>query len=149
MPDHRKSVSQPARVPGRARPRWNKGSLSVLGLCVVIVLGTAFLAYRKRPPAPVPIITPTVAPVAALSPKPDAHRHHSHRRTRATTTPSPGSSGHGTTAAPTGCYPLTNSGSCYQPGEHCLYFEEGTSGVDGGGQPIRCDDYDGWRWEPS
>jgi hypothetical protein len=50
--------------------------------------------------------------------------------------------------APTGCYPLTDSGNCYEPGEFCRDSDHGVSGVAGDGENIVCEDNDGWRWEP-
>ncbi len=52
-------------------------------------------------------------------------------------------------SAPAGCYPLTDSGNCYEPGEYCRNADHGMSGVAGDGKPITCEDNDGWRWEPS
>jgi len=52
-------------------------------------------------------------------------------------------------SAPTGCYPLTNSGNCYEPGEYCRNADHGMSGVAGDGEAITCEDKDGWRWEPA
>lgn len=52
-------------------------------------------------------------------------------------------------AAPASCYPLTNGGKCYQPGEACRTVDHGTSGLAGDGEPITCEDNNGWRWEPS
>jgi hypothetical protein len=62
--------------------------------------------------------TPTAAPVAAAS------------------------------SAPASCYPLTNGGNCYEPGEYCRNDDHGKSGVAGDGKAIICEDNDGWRWEP-
>jgi hypothetical protein len=57
-----------------------------------------------------------------------------------------------TTAAPPppgpGCHPLTDSGKCYEPGEFCRDSDHGVTGVAGDGETIRCEDNDGWRWEP-
>ena len=47
-----------------------------------------------------------------------------------------------------GCYPLSNEGTCYEPGEYCRKADHGTSGVAGDGEAITCEDNDGWRWEP-
>ena len=52
-------------------------------------------------------------------------------------------------SAPTGCYPLTDSGKCYEPGEYCRNADHGMSGVAGDGEAIICEDNDGWRWEPA
>ena len=52
-------------------------------------------------------------------------------------------------ATPAGCYPTSDEGTCYQPGEYCRDDDHGTSGVAGNGEAITCEDNDGWRWEPS
>ena len=49
---------------------------------------------------------------------------------------------------PTSCSPKTSSGNCYEPGEYCSDADHGTSGVAGHGEPIICENKDGWRWEP-
>jgi hypothetical protein len=46
-----------------------------------------------------------------------------------------------------GCYPLTDAGNCYEPGEYCRDDDHGMTGIDGNGDPIVCEDNDGWRWE--
>ena len=51
--------------------------------------------------------------------------------------------------APTGCYPLSDEGTCYEPGEYCRDDDHGMSGVAGDGEAIICEDNDGWRWEPA
>ena len=48
-----------------------------------------------------------------------------------------------------GCYPLTNGGNCYEPGEYCRKGDHGAAGVAGDGEHIICEDNDGWRWEPA
>jgi len=54
-----------------------------------------------------------------------------------------------TTAAPvSSCYPLTNGGNCYEPGEFCRKSDHGRTGVAGDGKRIICADNNGWRWEP-
>jgi hypothetical protein len=50
--------------------------------------------------------------------------------------------------APASCYPLSNEGTCYEPGEFCRKSDHGESGVAGDGKAIKCEDNDGWRWEP-
>jgi hypothetical protein len=47
------------------------------------------------------------------------------------------------------CHPLTNSGKCYEPGEFCRNSDHGARGVAGNGEKIRCEDNNGWRWEPA
>ena len=50
--------------------------------------------------------------------------------------------------APAGCHPLSDEGTCYEPGEFCRTADYGMSGVAGDGKAITCEDNDGWRWEP-
>lgn len=47
------------------------------------------------------------------------------------------------------CYPLSNEGTCYEPGEFCRESDHGVSGVAGDGEKIICANNDGWRWEPA
>ena len=77
------------------------------------------------PAAPPPA---TAAPIAAATPLPAAP----------TQPPAP----------PAGCYPLTNSGGCYEPGEFCRTSDHGRTGLAGDGRAIICENNDGWRWEP-
>jgi hypothetical protein len=49
---------------------------------------------------------------------------------------------------PAGCYPTTDSGGCYEPGEFCRADDHGVKGVAGDGEKIVCEDNNGWRWEP-
>jgi hypothetical protein len=53
------------------------------------------------------------------------------------------------TPPPAACYPLTNSGNCYEPGEYCRNSDHGMHGVAGDGEAIVCEDNNGWRWEPA
>ncbi len=50
---------------------------------------------------------------------------------------------------PADCYPISDEGTCYEPGEYCRDADHGTSGVAGDGEAITCEDNDGWRWEPA
>jgi hypothetical protein len=54
-----------------------------------------------------------------------------------------------TPTTPSGCYPRTDGGNCYEPGEYCRDSDHGMSGVAGDGEKIICQDNDGWRWEPA
>ena len=51
--------------------------------------------------------------------------------------------------APASCYPISDEGTCYEPGEYCRDDDHGMSGVAGDGEAIICEDNDGWRWEPA
>jgi hypothetical protein len=53
-----------------------------------------------------------------------------------------------TTSAAPACHPLTNGGNCYRAGELCRNSDHGVSGVAGNGTAIKCEDNNGWRWEP-
>jgi hypothetical protein len=86
------------------------------------------------PPAPVqttPAAPPAVAPAAPPATTPAA-------------APAPPPS-----AAPAGCTPLSDEGTCYEPGEYCRDSDDGMSGVAGNGEAIICKDNDGLRWEPA
>jgi hypothetical protein len=52
-----------------------------------------------------------------------------------------------TAQQPQGCSPLTDGGKCYTPGEYCRDDDHGVTGTDANGDPIKCEDNDGWRWE--
>jgi hypothetical protein len=53
-----------------------------------------------------------------------------------------------TSAPVSSCYPLTNGGNCYEPGEFCRKSDHGATGIAGNGERIVCRDNNGWRWEP-
>ena len=58
--------------------------------------------------------------------------------TSPTPTPTPGSSA---------CYPLSNEGGCYEPGEYCRDDDHGMTGRAGNGSTITCEDDNGWFWK--
>jgi hypothetical protein len=93
------------------------------------------------PAAPVAVRTTHAAatPAAAYTPPPPPPT------TQAPQAPQPAQ----TTAQAQSCYPLTDGGNCYKPGEYCRDDDHGTSGIDASGNPIECEDNDGWRWEPA
>lgn len=41
--------------------------------------------------------------------------------------------------SPSGCYPLSNKGTCYEPGERCRNSDHGASGVAGDGKSMVCE----------
>jgi hypothetical protein len=83
-------------------------------------------APAQTTPAAVPVTTPAAAPA---------------------TTPA-AAQAPPTTTAPAACSPLSDEGTCYEPGEYCRDSDHGMSGVAGDGKSIACEDNDGWRWEP-
>lgn len=95
---------------------------------VVATKAKARLKPRKTAAPPTP--TPSTSKAVAPPPPP-------------TTAPAAAPS------TPSGCYPLTNGGNCYEPGEFCRKSDHGASGVAGDGKRIICEDNDGWRWEPA
>jgi hypothetical protein len=83
---------------------------------------------------PTPAATPTPAPTRTRSAT-AAPTHSASLTTQAAAPP------------PASCYPLTDGGHCYEPGEFCRHSDEGTTGVAGDGEKIKCEDNGGWRWE--
>jgi Bacterial Ig-like domain (group 3) len=51
-------------------------------------------------------------------------------------------------APPAACHPRSSAGNCYEPGEYCSDADHGLTGVAGDGETIKCEDNNGWRWEP-
>ena len=136
----RSAVADPA--PGRASARGTRilrvtvGSAPP-GVRVVFAVrvsrhgrtGTCHAAFRPRRVRVRAVPAPTKAPTTAPAPPP----------------PPPPTSAPPT---PAGCYPKTDSGNCYEPGEFCRDSDHGMSGIAGDGERIVCEDNDGWRWEP-
>ena len=91
-------------------------------------------AHRSTTPSPVPVAAP-LDTTTSQSPLPT------------TTVPPPPPPP--TTAPAASCTPLSDEGTCYEPGEYCRDSDHGASGVAGDGEPITCQDNDGWRWEPT
>ncbi|MBL7547385.1 PASTA domain-containing protein [Frankia sp. AgB1.9] len=48
-----------------------------------------------------------------------------------------------------GCHPTTSKGNCYKAGQLCPAAYHEQSGIAGNGEPIVCQDNNGWRWEPA
>lgn len=138
-----------------------RGCLAIVMLMIVGGMSSACRSSDTSTSQPVP--PPSAAAVAspssggAATPSP-AHTHRPHHH-RAAVTPSPVHTRRHThrhvTPSKTGsaprsaCHPLTNSGKCYEPGEFCRNSDHGVSGVAGNGENIRCEDNNGWRWEPA
>lgn len=101
-------------------------------------------------PAPTPVATPSAAPAATPTPTPapvEAPRAATPPPAAAPPQPAPPPTQ--PPAAPAGCYPLTNSGGCYKPGEFCRTSDRGATGRTASGEAIVCRDNNGWRWEPA
>lgn len=149
------------------------------GLLVLIIIGAATGSSNtpapKTPTAVVATSTPSVAPTTpkptvthTAKPKPTVTHTAKAKPTathtaKATYAPTPTYSAPApvethtapaevpTTQAPAApsCYPLTNGGNCYEPGEFCRNSDHGATGVAGDGKSIQCEDNNGWRWEPA
>jgi hypothetical protein len=123
--------------------------MRLLTMVGVALTATMFLAScsgssvtpvaSSSPPSQVPSAptTPAAVAPAPTTPAPVAPAP----TTPANVAPAP--------TTPAGCYPKSDEGTCYEPGEYCRDVDHGTSGVAGDGEAITCEDNDGWRWEPA
>jgi len=167
---HGQHPRPPSGYYGRpARKLWPQRHkvLTVLGglAALIIILGGIASATgggkARQTGNASPVAAATLSHTATPSPAPTHHatkkktRPHEAPVTAQATTPAPAATA--PAAAPsspaaatsTGCYPLSDEGTCYEPGEYCRDADHGTSGIAGDGEAITCEDNDGWRWEPS
>jgi hypothetical protein len=119
-------------------------ALAVIGLVGVIHGASSATTHQaaaanslnaQAPRFAVPSAARTAPPGAKPSPTPAA--------TRPAATLMPAS------PASAGCQPLSDEGTCYEPGEFCRDDDHGMTGLAGDGETITCEDNDGWRWEPT
>jgi hypothetical protein len=80
---------------------------------------------------------------------PARRTHHRAAARPAPASPPPAAGTAAPTAAAQGCYPRSDEGSCYEPGEYCRAADQGVAGIAGDGQTIVCMDDNGLRWEPT
>jgi len=144
-----------------------------VGLLVLFIIGSVTGSPNtpapKIPTAVVATSTPSAAPTtptptathtAKPKPKPKPTATHTAKATHAPTptysAPAPVETHTAPAEVPTtqapaspSCYPLSNEGTCYEPGEYCRNSDHGATGVAGDGESIQCEDNDGWRWEPA
>ena len=136
------------------------GCLAVVILIIIGGIGSACSSSSTSTSQPVsPTSTAAVSSPsfgAAVSPSPTHTRHHRAAATHPPVHARRPSPRHRrvppSKAAPaprSTCHPLTNSGKCYEPGEFCRNSDHGAHGVAGNGEKIRCEDNNGWRWEPA
>jgi hypothetical protein len=98
---------------------------------------------------PVAIATKSAAPApAATTAAPSAAPTVAAQAPSSAPAPAPVQASPTQAAPPASCHPVSNEGTCYEPGEYCRDDDHGTSGVAGDGKAITCEDNDGWRWEP-
>lgn len=125
--------------------------IAALALVAVLVGGCGSAAIST--PTSTPTLTPTVAPVASTSTSPTPSPSATPTLTHSVAPPSaqvtrPPTTSPATQPPAASCYPLSNEGTCYEPGEYCRKADHGASGVAGDGKKIVCEDNNGWRWEP-
>lgn len=106
---------------------------SVQRVAVPVAIKTKAVT-TPAPSVPATPVTPAITPATQPAPAPV-------RTTKKVPAPAP--------TAPAGCYPKSDEGTCYEPGEYCRDTDHGVSGVAGDGKAITCEDNDGWRWEPA
>ena len=106
--------------------------------------GSVFLIAKTPPTTVAPTTTTTATTTTTTAPPPPPP-------TTTTSPPPPTTVPPPTTSPPpaASCSPLTNGGNCYEPGEYCRASDHGASGTAGDGEPITCEDNNGWRWEPT
>jgi hypothetical protein len=92
-------------------------------------------------PSPTPTGTPTPTPTPTATPTPAPPTSTPAAAAPPTSAPA--------AAPPPGCYPLTNAGNCYSPGEYCRNSDHGATGRAANGEAIVCRNNNGWRWEPA
>jgi hypothetical protein len=148
-----------------------KVSIAVMAFIVLAIIGIATGCGKTTPtgnPSPIasgslfasPVGSPGVTTASATKAKAKAKAKP--RRTVAPATaapttskavapppPPPTTAPAAAPSTPSGCYPLTDGGNCYEPGEYCRDDDHGVSGVAGDGEAVTCEDNDGWRWEPA
>lgn len=142
--------------------KQSKGGIAVLGFIVLIIIGisncggNSALSGGAAPIASGPAAfgspsalfggSPSGAPGDAPSSPPVGSP--TGPVSSPTTAPPQSSAPATVSSAPSGCYPRSNEGTCYEPGEYCRHSDHGASGIAGDGKQITCEDNDGWRWEP-
>ena len=147
------------RLPHQTRSFWV--GLGVIAV-VLVGFGTCMAAVANSPGAqrgakaasmtstPTAVSAPTVSPSVspASTPTPTAAPTAVPPPSSAPTAVPPVAVAPPPTAAPA-CYPLSNSGTCYEPGEFCRTSDHGRTGRAGNGEAIVCEYNNGWRWEPA
>jgi hypothetical protein len=138
----------------------HKGILVVIALIVLLIIGISDCGSNTTPSADtssVPSASAGAPSASAGLPSASAEAPSSsaadapssvlgNSPTVATSSPPPPQTT--APAAPAHCYPISNEGTCYEPGEFCRKVDHGASGLAGDGKRIVCEDNDGWRWEP-
>ncbi len=141
-----------------------KVGIAVVGIIVLIIVGIVNGGGKSTPASSVsPIASASALASAVASPpatttsaSPAAAAAKAKAKSRRTTVrpatsaaakskkaapppPSPTTAPAAAPSTPTGCYPLTNGGKCYKPGEYCRNSDHGMSVVAGDGERITCE----------
>jgi hypothetical protein len=128
---------------GKATPTGNTSPIASSS-ALASAVASATVAATSTTPAPAAATKVKAKPRRTAAPAAPAPT-----KTKAVVPPPPPTTAPAAVpSTPSGCYPLTNSGKCYEPGEYCRNSDHGASGVAGDGERIVCEDNDGWRWEP-
>src|SRR6202034_1387623 len=126
---HRGQYSRSSRPPLR-RPRNLRVALAIAGALVIVPVVAGCASAHGT--SPVSATVGASAPATHAAPAP----------------PPPATSAAPVSAPKASCTPLSDENTCYEPGEYCRDDDHGVTGVAGDGEAIRCEDNDGWRWEP-
>ncbi len=136
----------------------HKPGIAVIGFIVLVTgivtgCGKATPTGNTSPIASASALAPTVASPtatrAATKAKPKPRRTAAPTKSKAPAPPPPTTAPAAAPTTPSGCYPISDEGTCYEPGEYCRDDDHGATGVAGDGEAIICEDNDGWRWEPA
>ena len=157
---------------GQASRRRLRGVGIVAGVFILLLIVIAAIhPAGKSTPAANSSASPSATAGLASSPTPNPVKHAKHKakhkKRRGVTRPSPPPAPAPPPASPpaprqtpppasappppatqASCHPVSNEGTCYEPGEYCRKSDHGVQGVAGDGEAIVCEDNNGWRWEP-
>jgi hypothetical protein len=142
---------QPGQQPGSRSKvvpvlAWLLTALTV----VIFLVVTNNHGQNSNAAAAIPTVPAATSPAVSPTPATKHHRkHHKHQHKSSNAAPSPVTSVQQPTGGSAGCYPTSDEGTCYQPGEYCRDNDHGVTGVAGDGETITCEYNDGWRWEPA
>jgi hypothetical protein len=150
-------MTAPRRRGRRSNRRTLNGiSLTIIGLSAIILIIVALAGSHSTKQSPsIAKATPaattsSVTAAASVGPKKASQPQATTKAASpAAAKVAPPSSPAPPVATSASCYPLSDEGRCYEPGEYCRDSDHGLNGVAGDGEQITCEDNDGWRWEPA
>lgn len=131
---------------GKTTPTGNTSPIaSASALASTVASSTSpptSVASSASPPTPAAVTT-------KAKPKPPRTAAPTKSKAPAPPPPPPTTAPVAAPTTPSGCHPISDEGTCYEPGEYCRDDDHGATGVAGDGKAIICEDNDGWRWEPA